>query len=139
MWESKTTRTDEDRAEISVRSINTSGNSNTAYDLAPREADIRGVDRHVFFDRICRLLNEQDGVLFSHTVQQDGILYKMELDVFPKGSSPIAMRSAGLSSPDTQRFGMIPLALADFCHKDRYHYIDPVRIDEASERDNDDE
>ncbi|MCH5194743.1 MAG: hypothetical protein J1F11_12340 [Oscillospiraceae bacterium] len=128
-------RTDENRAELTVRSINTSGNSNTAYDFTPREADIRGIDRHVFFESMCSLLNERYDAVFSHTVQEDGILYKMELEVFPKGSSPIAMRTLNHYSEEEKRFGSIPLALADFCHKDRYHYIDPVRIDEASERD----
>lgn len=127
-------RTEGNRAELTVRSINTSGNSNTAYDLSPREADIRGINRHVFFDQMCRALEEKYGVFFSHAVQQDGILYKMDIEVFPKGSSPIAMRSPEYSPEDEQRFGPISLALADFYHKERYYYIDHSRIDDYNEK-----
>lgn len=127
-------RTDPDRAELTVRSINTSGNSNTAYDFAPREADIRGVNRHVFFDKVCGVLSERYGASFSRTEQPDGILYKMELEVFPKGSTPIAMTTTEHLSEGEQRFGVVPMTLADFCHSERYYYIDPSRIDEDPDR-----
>ncbi|MCH5350152.1 MAG: hypothetical protein J1E40_12565 [Oscillospiraceae bacterium] len=122
-------RTDANRAEISVRSVNTSGNPNTAYDFSPREADIRGVNRHVFFDHVCSVLAEQNGAVFNRSVLPDGILYKMELDVLPKGSAVIAMTSADYFSEEVQRFGVIAMSLADFYHTERYHYIDPSRID----------
>ena len=122
-------RTDMNHAEISVRSVNTSGNSNTAYDFTPREADIRGVNRHVFFDHLCSVLSERYETVFSRSVQPDGILYKMELEVFPKGSSPIARTASDYFSEELRRFGVVAMSLADFCHNDRYYYIDPERID----------
>lgn len=132
-------RTDADHAEISVRSVNTSGNSNTAYDFSPREADIRGINRHVFFDHVCGVLSERNGAVFSRTVLPDGILYKMELEVFPKGSSPIAMTAPDSFSEEECRFRAVALSLADFCHSDRYHYIDPDRIDNFTPDDRNEE
>lgn len=127
-------RTDENRAELTVRSINTSGESNTAYDFAPREADIRGINRHVFFDNVRDVLSERYGADFSRTELSDGILYKMELEVFPKGSAPIAMTSSDYYSEEDRRFGVVQMSLADFYHTERYHYIDLSRIDDNTQR-----
>ena len=130
-------RTDEDRAELTVRSMNTSGEPNTAYDFSPREADIRGVNRHVFFDHVQNVLGERYGTSFSRSKLPDGILYKMELEVFPKGSAPIAMSSPEYISEEDQRFGVVHMSLADFYHTERYHHIDLSRIDDncSDERD----
>ena len=127
-------RTDDNRAELTVRSINTNGNSNTAYDFAPREADIRGINRHVYFDKVCSVLGERYDASFSRTEQPDGILYKMEIEVFPKGKTPISMKTSDYLSEEEQRFGVVPMSLADFYHNERYYYIDPSRIDDDPDR-----
>ena len=129
-------RTDENRAELTVRSINTSGEPNTAYDFAPREADIRGIDRHVFFENVQSVMEEMYGAVFSCSRLPDGILYKMDLEILSRDSSPIAMSPAGYLSEEDSRFGAVQMALADFCHTERYHYVDLSRIDDNTDYEN---
>lgn len=131
-----TRRSGDGRAEISVMSINTDGGKNTKYDAETGgRAKKMKLNRHMFFEYVCSLMQKKYGAIFTRTEMPNGLMYKMELDVIPAGVPSIALTKAGYSIK-SERFSTMALSLAYFRPDDRYYFVPVERIDDALEKEN---
>lgn len=116
-------RIKDDRAELSVMSINPEKRPNNARSSAVVNAELRNIKNNLFFEYICDILCERIGAVFTKTEMPNGYLFKMEFDIIASGTPCIAMTSTDYSI-GRGRFGTIPLMLADFPVQKRYAYYD---------------
>lgn len=123
------------RAEISVMAITKNRIPNDKASFSPRSADLAGIDRKLFFNCICRLLKLKIGAEFSSDFQPHSRVFSVMIDLIPEDKPHISVTYNPEDQPD-ERFGIIPMSLADFRARDKYSYIELDIIDNSEYNNN---
>lgn len=128
-------RSGNDRAEVTIMSVNTDGRPNDRRNPAVAEADRRGLKRDLFTEYMYNMLGIKNGVKFSKKVMPTGCVCKMDIEVIPIGAAVLAERPVGSSGRRQEISDKIAFSFGDFFTAERYYYVDQKALDTAVEED----
>lgn len=120
-------RTDSTKAEITIKSVNTSGEKNDKYerDMVSTFESMK-LNPDLIFGYVREFVSRKYGVVFTRITRPDGLTFKMELNILPEGFNGVSMNRKEFIFESGETVSTMALSLAYFHAKKKYVYTLPA-------------